>query len=220
MDAALLASARQIMVDRQVRPSDVTRPELVDAMLAVPREAFLPRAKRAVAYAGEHVELAPGRVELDPRVFAKMVDAAEPSPSDLTLVVGLGHGYAAAIFSRLGGAVVGLECAPDLAAAAKNALAEGGFDNVVVAEGPLEAGSAEYAPYNVIFVNGAVSGGAADALEAQLAENGRLVCIRMSGVAGVCEVAVQSGGAIGRRAAFDAAAPVLPGLVENAGFVF
>ena len=69
------AAAREAMVDRQVRTADVTRYPIIAAMLAVPREEFVPEPVRPVAYLGEHVPLAPGRVLLDPRVFAKLLEA-------------------------------------------------------------------------------------------------------------------------------------------------
>ena len=86
------AAAREAMVDRQVRPSDVTRYPIIDALLRVPREDYVPPAMRPVAYLGEHVPLAPGRVLLDPRVFSKMLDAVDIGPADLVLDVGCGMG--------------------------------------------------------------------------------------------------------------------------------
>ena len=81
------AAAREIMVDRQVRTADVTLYPIIAAMLEVPREPFVPEALRPVAYLGEHVPLAPGRVLLDPRVFAKLLDALNVGPDDLVLDV-------------------------------------------------------------------------------------------------------------------------------------
>ena len=96
LNADAMKDARRNMVDCQVRPSDVTRLDLIEAMLWAPRERLLPKARRATAYVGEHVEIAPGRFELDPRVFAKMIDASRVGENDLALVVGGGYGYAAA----------------------------------------------------------------------------------------------------------------------------
>ena len=81
-------------------------------MLAVPREDFVPEALRPVAYLGEHVPLAPGRVLLDPRVFAKLLDALNVGPSDLVLDVGCGLGYSTAVLARMAEAVVALEVRP------------------------------------------------------------------------------------------------------------
>ena len=79
------ATRRTMMVDTQVRPNDVTKFPIIEAMLAVPREDFVPPARREAAYIGENVPLAPGRVLLEPRSFAKMLDALDIQPSDLVL---------------------------------------------------------------------------------------------------------------------------------------
>ena len=132
------AAAREAMVDRQVRTADVTRYPIIAAMLAVPREAFLPAELQPVAYLGEHVPLAPGRVLLDPRVFAKLLDALAVGPADLVLDVGSGYGYSTAVLARMAEAVVALESDPAMAAEAEALLAAHGADNAVahaVAEG-------------------------------------------------------------------------------------
>ena len=82
------ATRRIMMVDTQVRPSDVTKFPIIDAMLAVPRETFVPDALREAAYVGENLDLAPGRVLLEARTLAKMLDALDLSPGDLVLHVG------------------------------------------------------------------------------------------------------------------------------------
>ena len=68
------AARRTMMVDTQIRPSDVTKFPIIDAMLRVPREAFVPRALREAAYMGENIDLGGGRVMLEPRTLAKMLD--------------------------------------------------------------------------------------------------------------------------------------------------
>lgn len=113
------AAAREVMVDRQVRPADVTLYPIIDAMLAVPREEFVPEALRPVAYFGDHVPLAAGRVLLDPRVFGKLLDGLNIGPSDLVLDVGCGMGYSSAVIARMAEAVVALEEDPALAADAE-----------------------------------------------------------------------------------------------------
>lgn len=220
LDAEAFKAARLNMVDCQVRPSDVTRADLIDAMLWAPREAFLPKPKRAMAYVGEHLELAPQRYELDPRVLAKLINAAEPEAADLALVVGGGYGYAAAILSRLTAAVVSLESDATMSAAAVASLTEMGVDNVMAVEGALEAGCPAHSPYNLIIVNGGVATLDGSALFDQLVDGGRLAAIVMKGAVGRCEVMVKSGGARGGRPVFDATAPVLPGFERVQQFVF
>ena len=103
------AIRRQTMVDTQVRPSDVTSLPIINAMLNVPREQFLPVERAESAYIGENVPLAPGRVLLAPRTIAKMIEVAGVGPQDRVLVVGAGYGYTAAVLARIAEGVVALE---------------------------------------------------------------------------------------------------------------
>src|SRR6056297_2704105 len=100
------ATRRRMMVDTQVRPSDVTKFPIIEAMLTVPREEFVPNSLREAAYMGEHVDLGGGRVLLDPRILAKMLDALAVTPGDLVLDVGTATGYSAAVLAHLAEAVV------------------------------------------------------------------------------------------------------------------
>ena len=83
---------RTVMVDTQVRPSDVTKFPIIDAMLNVPRELYVPAEKREAAYSGENVDLGRGRVVLEPRTFAKLLDGLSVQPDELALDVGCGLG--------------------------------------------------------------------------------------------------------------------------------
>ncbi|SDZ81743.1 protein-L-isoaspartate O-methyltransferase family protein [Rubrimonas cliftonensis] len=212
-------AARRAMVDGQVRPADVTRLAIIQAMLATPRERFVPRAHRAVAYADMAIPLAPGRALLDARSFAKMLDAAEIRPTDLVLDVGAGYGYSAVVISRLAAAVVALEEEPVLVAASREAMAGVGADNVLFEEGRLAEGSPRSGPYDAIVVEGAVAGPPRALLE-QLREGGRLVAIVQDGPLGKATVFMRSGGTTSSRRAFDASAPVLPGFDSAPAFEF
>ena len=86
------ASRRTVMVDTQIRPSDVTRYPIIAAMLAVPREVFVPSGLVEAAYIGENLNLAPGRVLLEPRTLAKMLDALSIEDTDLVLDLAPGTG--------------------------------------------------------------------------------------------------------------------------------
>ena len=101
------STARQKMVDGQVRPSDVTDSRILDAMLAVPREAFVPPDQQALAYLDLDLDVsggaAPKRYLIKPVVTAKMLQAAEIKATDKVLVVGCATGYAAAIVANLAG---------------------------------------------------------------------------------------------------------------------
>ncbi|MAS42659.1 MAG: protein-L-isoaspartate O-methyltransferase [Rhodobacteraceae bacterium] len=213
------AAARTAMVDNQVRPSDVTSYPIIEAMLTIPRERFVPVALRSVAYAGEHLTLAPGRVLLDPRTFAKMIEASDIGPDDLVLDAGCGLGYSTAVLARLGAAVIAVESDEDMARAAAETLSELEAHNAEVVPGPLDQGAGDHAPYNVIFIQGGVEE-VPQALSDQLREGGRMVLIRMSGAYGRCEVLTKVNGALSAWRVFDAAAPVLEGFEKAAVFEF
>lgn len=203
-------AARNAMVDCQVRPADVTRYSVIEAMLAVPREMFVPRAHREVAYAEMQIPVAAGRVLLDARTFAKMLDAVELRPGELVLVVGAGYGYSAAVAARIAGTVVALEQDPDLAQHLADTMARLSVDNVLVESGSLVAGVPGSGPYDVILVEGGVET-LPQALLGQLAEGGRLAAIDMEGILGRCRIWRRAGESVSSRAVFDATAPVLPG---------
>lgn len=204
------ARRRTTMVDTQVRPSDVTKFPIIDAMLTVPRELFVPADKREAAYMGEHVDLGGGRVVLDPRTLAKMLEAAEIDLDDLVLDVGTGMGYSAALAARMAEAVIAVEGSADLVSEAERALSEAGVDNVAVVEGPLAEGASKHGPYDVILIEGGVER-VPETLINQLKEGGRIVAIFLEGKLGVVRVGYRIDGAVSWRFAFNAGAPLLPG---------
>lgn len=152
------AKSRVAMVDRQVRPSDVTSYPIIEAMLKIPRERYAPAALRAVAYADAPLALGPGREMLDPRTFAKMLDGADIGPDDLVLDLAPGYGYSTAVIARMAAAVIAIEPSSEMAAAATEILNAEEVDNAIVSEGEPAAGDPAHGPYDAIFINGAVGG--------------------------------------------------------------
>lgn len=197
------------MVDGQVRIADVTDPALIGAMRRVPREGFVPAALRSLAYMGNSIEVSPGRSLLDPRVFAKLAAGADIKASDRVLDVGGGTGYSAAILSHLAAHVTALEEAP-IAPLAREHLAATATHGVEVVAGKLHEGWAKNAPYDVIFVNGAMQM-RPDALLAQLAPDGRLAGFVTDKGAGKAHIFVKTAGGTSSRVAFDASVAPLPG---------
>ncbi len=211
------AARRTMMVDTQVRPSDVTKYTIIDAMLSIPREAYVPSTKREAAYMGEHVALAPGRVVLDPRTLAKLLDALDIQPVEAVLDLGCGLGYSTAVMARMAEAVVAVEENADLAAEAQATLSAQGVDNAAVIAGKLVEGAAKAGPYDVIVLQGAAEV-VPDALLAQLKEGGRIGAIFMEGALGVARIGYKLDGVVTWRQAFNASAPVLPGFVAHRAF--
>lgn len=206
-----------MMVDTQVRPADVTKFPIIDAMLSIPREEFVPAAQREAAYMGENLELGGGRVVLEPRTLAKMLDALDVSVDELVLDVGSALGYSSAVIARMAEAVVSVEEDDALATEAQEALSAAGIDNVILHVGPLAEGAPQHGPYDVIVVQGGVAQ-FPDALIDQLNEGGRVACIFMEGALGEARIGRKQNGSITWRMAFNAGAPVLPGFASAVEF--
>ncbi|MCY4406709.1 MAG: protein-L-isoaspartate O-methyltransferase [Rhodospirillaceae bacterium] len=214
------AVARQNMVSGQIRTNRVTDERLIEAMEEIPRELFVPRAKRGVAYVDEDVEIASGRYLMEPMVLARLVQEAEIRASDMVLDVGCGTGYASAVMARLAGTVIALDTDEALVSEAEQALSAVGADNAIVVTGALADGFAEQAPYDVILVGGAVDH-LPQALADQLAEAGRIVgVVREPGRVGQATLWARHRGALSSRSLFEASLPPLPGIVRPAQFEF
>src|SRR5262249_30361754 len=209
----------------QVRPSDVTDLRLIQAMLDVPREGFVPLDKTALAYLDIDVPVsapAPGRPArhlLKPMVLAKLIQTADIGPSDHVLDVGCATGYSVAIISCLAGSVVALEEDPDLAAAAVRRLNELGVRNVSVERRGLTAGWPSSAPYDVILLEGGFDTPPKE-LFSQLKEGGRLVGVIEEGPVGRAMLYRCGHGHVSGRPIFDAAVPRLPGFAAPVDFIF
>jgi protein-L-isoaspartate(D-aspartate) O-methyltransferase len=221
------STARLKMVDGQVRPSDVTDIRIIDAMLAVPREAFVPENKRALAYLDLDLDVSEGgqaqgqakRFLIKPVVLAKMLQAAEIKQTDRVLVVGCATGYAAAVIAQFAGQVTATESDPALAAKATAVLAQNGCGNVAVRTVAAADGDPANGPYDVIVLNGATEI-VPERLYGQLQGGGRLVGVFAMSQPQRATIVTSSHGDFGSRALFDAAVPVLPGLERVPAFVF
>lgn len=213
------ATRRVMMVDTQVRPHDVTKFPIIEAMLSVPREVYVPQAKREAAYVGENIEIGGGRVVLEARTLAKMLDAVDIQPGEVVLDLGCGLGYSTAVIARMAEAVVALEEDEALAAEAQRTLAAQGVDNAAVVTGPLAKGDAKHGPYDVITLQGGVEQVPAALLD-QLKEGGRIAALFMENALGTVKVGHKTGGKVVWRFAFHAAAPVMAGFATRHEFAF
>ncbi len=214
------AAARHNMVECQVRPNKVTDSRLIAALQEIPRELFLPKARRSVAYVDEDVQVDGGRFLMEPMILARLLQAASVRARDIALDVGCATGYSVAILARICDTVVALESDHDAAVRAGSALTELGIDNAAVIEVPLETGFAKQAPYDVIVFGGAVAR-IPDAIAAQLAEGGRMVAVIDDGHGiGVGTVLTRWDGVLSGRPVFEASTPFLPGFEAESGFEF
>ncbi len=216
------ADARQNMVDGQLRPNRVTDPGILAAMAELPRERFVPISKQGTAYIDEDIEVAPGRFLMEPVVLARLLQALELTSETTVLNIGCATGFDAALLGSLVGSVVAVESDPVLAGQASETINELAIDNVAVIEAPLDGGYAAQAPYDAIFISGAVDA-VPPTLSDQLAPDGRLAVViggSEPGILGRAHLYVRSGAALSGRPLFDAGTRMLPGFVREESFVF
>ena len=219
------STARRMMADGQVRTSDVTDLRIIDAFQSVPRERFVAPSQTALAYIDLDVPVADGpgpasmRRMLKPMVLSKLIQAAEFEESDRVLIIGCTTGYSAAIVARLAGSVLALEEDAPLADRAANILSTLGHTNVEVVYGPLTAGWAAGAPYDVILIDGAIEV-LPDPIRDHLRDGGRLVCVRGHKPPAKAFLYRSIERELSGRSIFDATAPLLPGFAEKPAFVF
>ena len=203
-------TARINMVNNQLFTNKLTDDQIARAFLSVPREEFVPKLLRSVAYVDEGIDLDNNRILMEPAAFARLIQAAEIVSTDIVLDIACANGYSSAVLAQLAATVVGLETDEDIVAAAEVKLATLGIDNVAVVQGDLAAGYEEQGPYDCIFVNGAVEV-VPDAYISQLADGGRMAVVERKGQLSQAILYSNRDGLISRRELFDAMVPVFPG---------
>ena len=206
-------SPRQTMVDSQLKTVGITDAAVLAAFADLPREDFLPSHLAALAYADAAQEVAPGRRLLPPLVLGLLLQAAAVQPGERVLVVGSACGLSAALLIRMGAKVTALESDAALVAMAQAA-------GVPSVQGPLTAGWAATAPYDVILIEGAI-GAVPPAIAAQLAPGGRLAAVlREDGVGRAFAGPLRADGSPAALPFLDVSAPDLPGFARPAAFAF
>lgn len=205
-------SARENMVENQVRTNDVTDLGIQDAMRAVARERFCPPGKEFLAYAEAEIEYAPGWFLAAPRDVSKLLQALAPRPGERALAICAP--YAAAVLARIGLDVTLL--APEAARAAVETALEGETVRIVTGDPKAVPGGG----YDLIVCEGAVEE-APQAWRDAVGVGGRLGVVERIGPVGKARIYVRAeDGVLGRREVFDAAPPVMPGFEAVRGFAF
>ncbi len=213
------ARARYNMVEGQLRPNRVTDPLLTDAMGSIPRELFVPLARRPVSYVDEDLAIGGDRFLMEPRVFGRLVEAAGIAAGDVVLDVGCATGYSTAVLCQLADTVVATDPDAALVAQASATLNQLEIGNGVVFRAEVGDGFPDQAPYDVIVVNGAVAK-VPPALLSQLADQGRLVVVvREDERIGHAALYQHLSGTVSHRILFDAGIPYLPGMAPVSQFV-
>ncbi|HYS45642.1 MAG TPA: protein-L-isoaspartate(D-aspartate) O-methyltransferase, partial [Rhizomicrobium sp.] len=168
------AKARNHMVEAQIARRGIRDPRVLDAMRAVPREAFIAAGFEEFAYEDSALPIAQGQTISQPYIVAAMLEAAELEDGDTVLEIGAGSGYAAALLSRIAAKVYAVERHAALTEAARERLRVLGYDNVELKTGDGSSGWPEVGPFDAIIVS---AGGPRipEALKSQLIIGGRLV---------------------------------------------
>ncbi|MFT8417369.1 MAG: protein-L-isoaspartate O-methyltransferase [Acetobacter sp.] len=222
MDAPMYAQARDLMVDDQLRPSEITDSRILDLMRHLPREHCVRPDLHNAAYADTSLPLTPGRVLPQPLLTARLVQAAKPSAGQHVLVVGAATGYTAALFARLGLRVTALESDIELIQTGK-AFCAAHAPSVVWKQGPLSQGDAESAPYDLIYFDGCIAALPAFCA-AQLTGHGRIVGLLQTGhsLPEAFSAVREPGYSKPFRVTplFEAQAPLLPSMAPESSFSF
>ena len=202
-------AARQNMVDCQLRPMKVIDPCVLAAFSSVPREKFVGKNQRTIAYADEDLPLGGGRWLIEPMVLARMIQALNVRADDHTMVVGCATGYGTAIMAGLAVSVISVESRLSLVEKAQELLVAIGADNAAVVKSKLVDGFEQEGPYDRILIEGAV-GFMPEKLLEQLTPKGVLVSVwRPNGSSGgVASLWSRSGDSFVRTSLFDAQIPV------------
>ncbi len=214
MDFAL---ARRNMVEGQIRTNRVTDSMVVDAFDTLPREAFVSDAQKNLAYIDEDLIVGDGRILMEPMVAARLIQAAAVQETDIALVIAAATGFEAAVIAQIASAVIAIESDAELQKAATEHVAEQGAETVTVLNGDLAKGHPGQAPYDVIFINGAVAQLPAG-LTDQLADGGRLVYVKSQPGVGKAMLAIKVDGVVSETELFDASIPTLPEFSSATGF--
>ena len=168
--------ARANMVESQIRTWEVLDQRVLDLVLEVKRESFVPPAYRDLAFADMEIPLGHGEAMLAPKLEARLVQELGLNPTDRVLEIGTGSGYMTALLARLAAQVVSVEVVPDFSRAAAARLAENGIRNATLEIGDGALGWARSAPYDAILVTGSLPMLPED-FPAQLAPGGRLIAV-------------------------------------------
>ena len=216
------AQARTNMVDCQIHTDGVILPEVLSVFGTLPRELFLPKELKSIAYNDEDILIDNHRVMMEPSTHARMVQACAPKPTDIALDIGCGTGYSTAILSPLVSTVVAVESDEELLAQAKRHWAKLDACNIIMHGHDLEQGAPDEAPFDIIIVNGAVAE-VPQNLVAQLSPNGRMVVVlKKSGHTMGDATLVQhvGDGNYVTQSLFNAAAPYVPEFSPKKEFSF
>ena len=213
--------ARKIMLESQIRPNKVIDEKVLSAFSIIPRELFVQKSMRDIAYIDEDLPLSNGRYLMEPMVLARLIQSLNLNVSDNVMIIGVGTGYSAAIISQIVASVIGIESRTNLIKKAENNLVHLDITNTVLFKERLQDGYSKEAPYNAILIDGGVSF-VPDSILNQLAKNGRLVSIYRQKIetAGEASLWMRAASNFTRTCLFNAQVPTLEEFKKKPEFSF
>lgn len=215
-----IENARFFMVEQQIRTWEVLDPVVLDLLMRVHREDFVPAAHRALAFADLEIPLGHGEVMLAPKIEARMLQALALRDTDNVLEVGTGSGYMTALLASLARHVCSVDILPDFTRTAGAALAAAGIRNVTLDTGDAARGWDQHGPYDAIVLTGSVPV-LPEAFQQSLKPGGRLLAV--TGEAPVMQaqlVTRMEGGACRNVTLFETCIPPLKNALQPRRFVF
>ncbi len=212
---------RKQMIDTQIRPNKVIDEEIIRAFNKVPKELFVSKALQEIAYIDEDVQLSSGRHIMEAMVMSRLIQSLKLKKSDNVLIIGAATGYSAAIFSHLVTSVIAIETRANLVEKAQQNVVDLEIGNVAVIKNRLQDGFEAEAPYDIIFIDGAIQN-LPQNLSKQLVDQGKLGSIFRSADTNVGEASIwfPSNGGFIRKSLFSAQVPVLEEFKSKSKFVF
>ncbi len=190
---------RARMVEQQIEARDVSDPEVLDAMRAVPRHRFVPDANPELAYSDRPLPIGHDQTISQPYIVARMTELVQPDSADRALEIGTGSGYQAAVLGEIVDSVYTIEIIPELAATATTRLRRLAYDNVVVRNADGFKGWPARAPFDVILVTAAPEKAPPPLVE-QLADGGRMIIpVGPTGGTQQLTLLTKENGAVSRR---------------------
>jgi len=208
------------MIEQQIRPWEVLDPAVLSALGRLHREDFVPPEYRELAFADINVPLGFGEVMAEPRVEARMAQAAAVNEGDRVLEIGTGSGFVAALLATLGGRVTTVELRPEFVSRTRETLVSENIKHVDVVEGDGVRGWPEKGPYNAIVISGSIPALDVDDWVDQLEPGGRLVAVVGSGAIMEAVLVTRIGSSIERLSLFDTSLPPLANVDVASNFVF
>ena len=168
--------ARRNMIESQIRTWDVLEERILELAARLPREDYVPKQYRNLAFMDFNIPLGHGEVMMSPKLEARLLQELEISPTDKILEIGTGSGYMTALLAALGRHVVSVEIRPEFTAEAATKLAHHGVRNITLETGDGARGWERQKPYDVILLTGSTPL-LSEAFQQSLAMGGRLIAI-------------------------------------------